>query len=88
MPVQRKAIASDPPPVPPGRPRCPCCDGPLGAPSWDMTICIVCHDATTARRADPTVHMAQTTPGGWRTVTFRRKHRTCPLSNLPLERAL
>lgn len=47
------AVLVEPPPIPAGRPRCPCCSSPLGPKAWEIPLCIVCWDADQGRRTDP-----------------------------------
>lgn len=77
----RPAIPIDPPAVPKGKPRCPCCSGPLGPPSWEIPVCGVCYEAQAGMRTDPTVYQVQgRRGGGWKTVKFARTHTICPLA--------
>lgn len=83
---RRPAVPVAPPEVPEGHPRCPCCDGPLGARSWHIAECIVCYDAEQGTRTTPIVYQAQGVRGGtYRMVRFARTHTRCPLKNCPLQ---
>lgn len=74
---RRKALQIDPPAVPSGKQKCPCCSGPLGAKSWEMAICLTCYDIKNGNRTDAVVFSVAKSQGGFSIVRFARKHTTC-----------
>ncbi len=78
--MSKPAISIDPPAVPDGRDRCLCCEGPIGAKSWKMPVCLTCYDAQQGRRTDHTVYRIMGRGTRWRIVRYARKHTRCPLN--------